>query len=67
MATGFGSGLATGTTAAIASPLPTTLAGTTVKVRDSAGVEPSLNGRGEVDVALTVDSQAANIVKVHIK
>ncbi|MGH9841739.1 MAG: beta-galactosidase [Blastocatellia bacterium] len=35
----FGSGLATGTTVAIASPLPTMLAGTTVKVRDNAGVE----------------------------
>ncbi len=35
----FGSGLATSTTAAAASPLPTTLAGTTVKARDSAGVE----------------------------
>ncbi|MCI0366446.1 MAG: hypothetical protein L0219_21495, partial [Phycisphaerales bacterium] len=35
----FGSGLATATTAATASPLPTTLAGTTVKARDSAGTE----------------------------
>jgi uncharacterized protein (TIGR03437 family) len=35
----FGTGLATGTQAATTTPLPTTLAGTTVKVRDSAGVE----------------------------
>ena len=37
----FGTGLATGTQAAMTTPLPTTLAGTTVKVRDSAGVERS--------------------------
>ncbi|MGH9842404.1 MAG: hypothetical protein ACREEM_26965, partial [Blastocatellia bacterium] len=35
----FGSGLATTTLAASSTPLPTTLAGTTVKVRDSAGAE----------------------------
>lgn len=35
----FGSGLATATQAAATTPLPTTLAGTTVKVRDSAGTE----------------------------
>ncbi|MGH7187514.1 MAG: hypothetical protein ACREIB_14700, partial [Pseudomonadota bacterium] len=35
----FGSGLATATLAASSTPLPTTLAGTTVKVRDSAGTE----------------------------
>jgi len=35
----FGSGLATTTQAAMSNPLPTTLAGTTVKVKDSAGVE----------------------------
>jgi len=35
----FGSGLATATLAAASTPLPTTLAGSTVKVRDSAGVE----------------------------
>ena len=35
----FGSGLATATLAAASTPLPTTLAGTTVKVRDSAGTE----------------------------
>jgi uncharacterized protein (TIGR03437 family) len=35
----FGSGLATSTLAASSSPLPTTLAGATVKVRDSAGTE----------------------------
>ena len=34
----FGVGLATTTQAAISLPLPTTLAGTTVKVRDSAGM-----------------------------
>jgi len=34
----FGAGLATTTQAATSLPLPTTLAGTTVKVRDSAGV-----------------------------
>jgi uncharacterized protein (TIGR03437 family) len=37
----FGTDLATGTQAATTTPLPTTLAGTTVKVRDSAGVERS--------------------------
>jgi uncharacterized protein (TIGR03437 family) len=35
----FGDPLATSTMAASATPLPTTLAGTTVKVRDSAGTE----------------------------
>lgn len=35
----FGSALATGTAPATDLPLPTTLAGTTVKVRDSAGTE----------------------------
>ncbi len=35
----FGAGLSTGTEAAAAVPLPTTLAGTSVQVRDSAGVE----------------------------
>jgi len=35
----FGSGLATTVAAATTLPLPTSLAGTTVKVRDSAGVE----------------------------
>ncbi|GEM_PF-1269831 len=35
----FGSNLATATQAATATPLPTTLAGTTVKVRDNAGAE----------------------------
>jgi uncharacterized protein (TIGR03437 family) len=35
----FGNGLATATQAASSSPLPTTLAGTTVKVKDSLGVE----------------------------
>ena len=35
----FGAGLATATQAATATPLPTTLAGTTVRLRDSAGVE----------------------------
>jgi uncharacterized protein (TIGR03437 family) len=35
----FGSGLATTTPAASSSPLPTTLGGVTVKVRDSAGVD----------------------------
>jgi len=35
----FGTRLATATTAATTSPLPTQLAGTTVKVRDSAGAE----------------------------
>ncbi len=35
----FGSNLATGTLAATTVPLPTTLAGTTVKVRDSFGTE----------------------------
>jgi uncharacterized protein (TIGR03437 family) len=35
----FGSGLASATMGAIATPLPTMLAGTTVKVRDSAGSE----------------------------
>jgi len=37
----FGSGLATATMAASTTPLPVTLAGTSVKVRDSAGVERS--------------------------
>jgi uncharacterized protein (TIGR03437 family) len=36
---GFGEGLATSTEAAVTVPLPTSLAGTTVRVRDSAGVE----------------------------
>lgn len=35
----FGSGLAASTLAAVSTPLPTTLAGSTVKVRDSAGTE----------------------------
>ncbi|MFN7947991.1 MAG: endonuclease/exonuclease/phosphatase family protein [Blastocatellia bacterium] len=35
----FGAGLSAGTEAAASVPLPTTLAGTNVKVRDSAGVE----------------------------
>ena len=35
----FGSGLATATQAATATPLPTTLANTSVRVKDSAGVE----------------------------
>jgi uncharacterized protein (TIGR03437 family) len=35
----FGTGLATGTFSASAVPLPTSLGGTTVRVRDSAGVE----------------------------
>jgi uncharacterized protein (TIGR03437 family) len=35
----FGTGLATGTQVASSLPLPTTLAGTTVRVRDSAGTE----------------------------
>jgi uncharacterized protein (TIGR03437 family) len=35
----FGTGLATGTQVANGLPLPTTLAGTTVRVRDSAGTE----------------------------
>ena len=35
----FGTGLATGTQVASSVPLPTTLAGTTVRVRDSAGTE----------------------------
>jgi uncharacterized protein (TIGR03437 family) len=35
----FGAGLATTTQAATTIPLPTTLAGTTVKVKDSAGIE----------------------------
>lgn len=35
----FGSSLATATLAAAATPLPTSLAGTTVKVKDSAGIE----------------------------
>jgi hypothetical protein len=34
----FGAGLATATQVATSLPLPTTLAGTTVKVRDNAGV-----------------------------
>ncbi len=37
--TAFGSNLATATLAAASTPLPTSLAGTTVKVRDSAGAE----------------------------
>ncbi len=39
IAAAFGEGLATGTQAAGSLPLPTMLAGTTVKVEDSAGVE----------------------------
>ncbi len=39
--TAFGSNLATTTQAATVAPLPTTLAGTTIKVRDSAGAERS--------------------------
>ncbi len=39
IASAFGVGLSTGTMAAPTVPLPTTLAGTTVKVRDSAGTE----------------------------
>ncbi len=35
----FGTGMATATASASSVPLPTTLAGTTVRVRDSAGVE----------------------------
>lgn len=35
----FGNGLATGTATANTQPLPTTLAGTTIKITDSAGVE----------------------------
>jgi hypothetical protein len=35
----FGSGLATATQAATANPLPTALAGTAVRMRDSAGIE----------------------------
>src|SRR5207244_5258607 len=35
----FGSGMATETQIATTTPLPTSLAGTTVKFRDSAGVE----------------------------
>ncbi|MEP7338307.1 MAG: hypothetical protein ABI977_11285 [Acidobacteriota bacterium] len=35
----FGDGLATGTVIATATPLPTTLAGTSITVRDSAGVD----------------------------
>ncbi len=38
---GFGVKLATATASATTTPLPTTLAGTTVKVRDSAGTERS--------------------------
>jgi len=37
--TAFGAGLATATQVATSTPLPTTLAGTTVKVRDSSGME----------------------------
>ncbi|MGH9939049.1 MAG: choice-of-anchor D domain-containing protein, partial [Blastocatellia bacterium] len=36
---GFGSGLATSSQAASSQPLPTTLAGTTIKVRDDSGTE----------------------------
>ncbi len=39
IATAFGTGLSTATLAAFAAELPTQLAGTTVKVRDSAGTE----------------------------
>jgi uncharacterized protein (TIGR03437 family) len=39
LVSGFGSGLAASSAAATATPLPTTLAGVTVAVRDSAGVE----------------------------
>ena len=39
IASAFGSGLATATQVATATPLPTMLAGTTLKVRDSAGTE----------------------------
>jgi uncharacterized protein (TIGR03437 family) len=39
IASGFGVNLATATAAATTIPLPTTLAGTTVRVRDSAGME----------------------------
>ncbi len=39
IATIFGTGLATRTEVATTTPLPTTLAGTTVRVRDSAGAE----------------------------
>jgi hypothetical protein len=35
----FGSGLAAGTAVATAQPLPTTLGGVSVRIRDSAGVE----------------------------
>lgn len=35
----FGSGLATGTQVATSTPLPTTLAGTTVRIRDGIGME----------------------------
>ncbi len=41
IAAGFGTALATTTVAATGLPLPVTLAGTTVKVRDSLGVERS--------------------------
>ncbi len=41
IASAFGAALATTTQAAAGLPLPTTLAGTTVKVRDSVGVERS--------------------------
>ncbi len=39
IAAGFGTNLATATQSATTNPLPTTLGGTTVKVRDSAGAE----------------------------
>ncbi|MBI1763936.1 MAG: hypothetical protein HYR56_21130 [Acidobacteria bacterium] len=39
IAAGFGQGLATTTASANASPLPTALAGTNIKVKDSAGAE----------------------------
>ena len=39
IAAAFGTGLATTTSAATTLPLPTQLAGTTVKIKDSAGIE----------------------------
>ncbi|MGH9832115.1 MAG: hypothetical protein ACRD9Y_03795 [Blastocatellia bacterium] len=81
IATIFGSELAADVWVAGALPLPTTLGGTTVKVKDSAGeveglagldqvnlrLPRTLRGRGEVDVMLTVDGKTANIVRVSIR
>jgi uncharacterized protein (TIGR03437 family) len=39
IASAFGAGLATATQVATTTPLPTTLAGTTIKVKDSTGIE----------------------------